>query len=115
MLHDNALVAETLFPVYRTRANWLSDQASTNPRMYHLSNHPPCCLTPNLPSLAFGYHHASMIHFVPIKAAFCDIFALSDLAATATGVFSGDIGCIHALAARYTLVVRAFSSLAVFQ
>jgi hypothetical membrane protein len=110
------IAAETLFPGYTTRANDLSDLASTVPP--NISLFQPSAIMFNATTFLFGLTvliSAFLIYRSNGKRLFTALFATSGLAAMAVGVFPGDTGIIHGLAAMVCFVTAPLSAIAAYR
>jgi len=110
------LAAETLFPGYSTRANDLSDLASTVPPNISLVQ--PSAMLFNTTTFLIGLLvviSAFLIHRAYKKQLFTALFAISGLAAMAVGVFPGDTGNIHALVAMAWFVTGPLSAIVAYR
>jgi len=109
------LAAETLFPGYSSRANDLSDLASTVPPNISLVQ--PSAMLFNTTTFLIGLLvviSAFLIHRACKKRLFTALFAISGLAAMAVGVFPGDTGSIHALVAMAWFVTGPLSAIVAY-
>ncbi|MBN1235432.1 MAG: DUF998 domain-containing protein [Methanotrichaceae archaeon] len=109
------LASETLFPGYSTRANDLSDLASTVPPNISLVQ--PSAMLFNTATFLIGLLvliSALLIYRACKKQLFPALFAISGLAAMAVGVFPGDTGSIHALVAMAWFVTGPLSAIAAY-
>lgn len=110
------IAAETLFPGYSTRANDLSDLASTVPP--NLSLIQPAATMFNVSTFLVGLMtliSAFLIHRAYGDRIFGILFSLSGLAAMAVGIFPGDTGTIHALVALAWFVTAPLSAIASYR
>jgi hypothetical membrane protein len=110
------IAAETLFPGYTTRANDLSDLASTVPPNISLVQ--PSAIMFNATTFLFGLTvliSAFLIYRSNGKRLFTALFATSGLAAMAVGVFPGDTGIIHGLVAMACFVTAPLSAIAAYR
>jgi hypothetical membrane protein len=110
------IAAETLFAGYTTRANDLSDLASTVPPNISLVE--PSATMFNATTFLFGLTvliSAVLIYRANRKHLFTALFATSGLAAMAVGVFPGDTGLIHGLAAMVCFVTAPLSAIAAYR
>jgi hypothetical membrane protein len=110
------IAAETLFPGYTTRANDLSDLASTVwPNMSLVQ---PSAMMFNATMLLLGLTlliSASLIYYATEKRLFTTLLAITGLAAMAVGVFPGDTGTIHGLVAMVCFVTAPLSAIAAYR
>jgi hypothetical membrane protein len=109
------LAAETLFPSYSSRANDLSDLASTVPPNVSLVQ--PSAMLFNLTTFLFGLliiASVLLIRQVCKKRLFTTLLAISGLAAMGVGVFPGDTGVIHGLVALAWFVTAPLSAIAAY-
>jgi hypothetical membrane protein len=98
------MAAETLFPGYSTRANDLSDLASTVPPNTSLAQ--PSAIMFNATTFLLGLLiliSAFLIHRAYGERRFSVLFAIFGAAAMGVGIFPGDTGIIHGLVALITL------------
>jgi hypothetical membrane protein len=110
------MMAETLFPGYSTRANDLSDLASTVPP--NLSIIQPSATMFNASTFIFGLMtliSAFLIYRAYGDRLFTVLFAVSGLAAMAVGIFPGDTGVIHGLVALIWFVTAPLSAIAAYR
>jgi hypothetical membrane protein len=110
------IAAETLFPGYTTRANDLSDLASTVPPNISLVQ--PSAIMFNATTFLFGLTvliSAFLIYHSNGERLFTALFATSGLAAMAVGVFPGDTGIIHGLVAMACFVTAPLSAIAAYR
>jgi hypothetical membrane protein len=110
------IAAETLFPGYTTRANDLSDLASTVPP--NISQVKPSAIMFNATTFLFGLTvliSAFLIYHSNRERLFTALFATSGLAAMAVGVFPGDTGIIHGLVAMACFVTAPLSAIAAYR
>jgi hypothetical membrane protein len=110
------MAAETLFPGYSTRANDLSDLASTVPP--NLSLVEPSATMFNSSTFIFGLAtlvSAFLIYHTYRDRLFTSLFAISGLAAMAVGIFPGDTGVIHGLVALAWFVTAPLSAIAAYR
>lgn len=110
------MAAETLFPGYNTRANDLSDLASTVPPNVSLIQ--PSATMFNASTFLFGL--ITLVSAFSIYRAYEDqlftvLFAVSGLAAMAVGIFPGDTGVIHGLVALAWFVTAPLSAIAAYR
>jgi hypothetical membrane protein len=110
------MAAETLFPGYSTRANDLSDLASTVPP--NISVIQPSAIMFNASTFIFGlitFLSAVLIYRAYKDRIFTVLFAASGIAAMAVGVFPGDTGVIHGMVALAWFVTAPLSAIAAYR
>lgn len=110
------MAAETLFPGYSTRANDLSDLASTVPP--NLSLIQPSATMFNASTFIFGLMtliSAFLVYRAHRDRLFAVLFAISGLAAIGVGIFPGDTGVIHGLVALAWFVTAPLSAIASYR
>ncbi|HSD58335.1 MAG TPA: DUF998 domain-containing protein, partial [Methanotrichaceae archaeon] len=110
------MAAETLFPGYSTRANDLSDLASTVPP--NLSMIQPSATMFNAATFLVGLLtivSAFLIYRAYGDRLFSVLFAISGAAAMAVGIFPGDTGTIHTLVALAWFVTAPLSAIAAYR
>jgi hypothetical membrane protein len=110
------MAAETLFPNYTTRANDLSDLASTVPP--NLSLIQPSATMFNTSTFIFGlitFISAFLIYRAYGDKLFTALFSISGLAAMAVGLFPGDTGIIHGLVALAWFVTAPISAIVAYR
>lgn len=110
------MAAETLFPNYTTRANDLSDLASTVPP--NLSLIQPSATMFNTSTFLFGlmtFVSAFLIYRATRDKLFSAFFSISGLAAMAVGLFPGDTGIIHGLVALAWFVTSPLSAIVAYR
>jgi hypothetical membrane protein len=110
------MAAETLFPGYSTRANDLSDLASTvPPNTLPLQ---PSAIMFNATTFLLGLTiliSAFLIHRACKERIFSLLFAISGAGAMGVGIFPGDAGVIHGLAALVTFAASSLSAIAAYR
>jgi hypothetical membrane protein len=110
------MAAETLFPGYGTRANDLSDLASTvSPNTSPVQ---PSAVMFNATTFLFGLLvliSAFLIYRARGDRLFSALFAIFGAAAMGVGVFPGDTGLIHGLVALITFVTASLSAIAAYR
>jgi hypothetical membrane protein len=110
------MAAETLFPGYSTRANDLSDLASTIPP--NILPVQPSAIMFNATTFLFGLMiliSAFLINRANGERLFCLLFAIFGMAAMGVGIFPGDAGIIHGLVALVTFVASSLSAVAAYR
>jgi hypothetical membrane protein len=110
------MAAETLFPGYSTRANDLSDLASTVPPNVAIIQ--PSATMFNASTFAFGFItllSAFLIYRAYKDHIFTVLFAISGIAAMAVGIFPGDTGVIHGLVALIWFITAPLSAIAAYR
>jgi hypothetical membrane protein len=110
------MAAETLFPNYTTRANDLSDLASTVPP--NLSLIQPSATMFNTSTFIFGlitFVSTFFIYRTYRDKLFTALFSISGLAAMAVGLFPGDTGTIHGLVALAWFVTSPLSAIIAYR
>jgi hypothetical membrane protein len=110
------MAAETLFPGYSTRANDLSDLASTIPP--NLLPVQPSAIMFNATTFLLGLMiiiSAFVIYRANGERLFSLLFALFGAAAMSVGIFPGDAGIIHGLVALVTFVASSLSAMAAYR
>lgn len=110
------MAAETLFPGYSTRANDLSDLASTVAPNISLIQ--PSAFLFNATTFLLGLSvlaSAYLIHRPSGARIFCIILAIAGISAMGVGIFPGDTGVIHGLVALATFVTSSLSAVAAYR
>jgi hypothetical membrane protein len=110
------MVAETLFPGYSTRANDLSDLASTVPPNISLVQ--PSAIMFNASTFLLGLMiliSAFLIHRAYGERLFSVFFVVFGVGAMSVGIFPGDTGIIHGLVALITFVTSSLSAIAAYR
>lgn len=110
------MAAETLFPGYSTRANDLSDLASTIPP--NILPVQPSAIMFNATTFLLGLMiliSAFLIYRANGERLFCLLFAIFGAAAMGVGIFPGDAGIIHGLVALVTFVASSLSAVAAYR
>lgn len=110
------IAAETLFPSYSTRANDLSDLASTVPPNTSLVQ--PSAAMFNATTFLIGLLiliSAFLIYRAYRDRLFSALFAIFGAAAMGVGLFPGDTGVIHGLVSLVTFVVSSLSAIAAYR
>jgi hypothetical membrane protein len=110
------MAAETLFPGYSTRANDLSDLASTIPP--NTLPVQPSAIMFNAATILLGLMvliSAFLIYRGCKERFFCLLLAIFGAAAMGVGIFPGDAGIIHGLVALVTFVTSSLSAVAAYR
>lgn len=110
------MAAETLFPDYSTRANDLSDLASTVPPNTSLIE--PSATIFNAATFLLGLMvliSAALIYFGCRDRLFVTLFSVFGVGAMGVGVFPGDTGSIHGLSALVTFFASSLSAMAAWR
>jgi hypothetical membrane protein len=110
------MAAETLFPSYSTRANDLSDLASTVPP--NISPIQPSAIMFNTSTFIFGVItlvSAFLIYRAYGDQLFTALFSISGLAAMGVGLFPGDTGVIHGMVALAWFLTAPLSAIAAYR
>ena len=110
------MAAETLFPGYSSRANDLSDLASTVAPNISLIQ--PSATLFNATTFLVGLSviaSAYLIHRACGARIFSILFAIFGASAMGVGIFPGDTGMIHGLVALVTFVTSSLSAIAAYR
>lgn len=110
------MAAETLFPGYSTRANDLSDLASTVAPNTSLIQ--PSAFLFNATTFLLGLlviASAYLIYRACKARMFSILFAIFGASAMGVGIFPGDTGMIHGLVALVTFVTSSLSAIAAYR
>lgn len=110
------MAAETLFPGYSTRVNDLSDLASTVPPNISLVQ--PSAIMFNATTFLLGLLvliSTLLIHRAYGQRLFSILLVIMGVAAMGVGIFPGDTGVIHGLAALAAFVTSSLSAIAAYR